>query len=147
MDPNWIAGIDTFIFDCDGVLWRGSHLIPGAKKTLAYLRVLGKKILFVTNNATKSRRAYLQKFKELDLEAHLVIPCPLVHMTMFSYFIRQNEVFGSAYAAAYYMKHALQFPADKKVYVIGMEGMTEELDEQGISYVGAMVNYLSLFGQ
>ena len=53
-------------------------------------------------------------------------------------------MFGSAYAAAYYMKHALKFPTDKKVYVIGMEGMTEELDEQGISYVGAMVN-ISVF--
>ena len=29
------------IFDCDGVLWEGTRLIPGAVDVLAYLRSLG----------------------------------------------------------------------------------------------------------
>lgn len=29
---------DTFMFDCDGVLWHGDHLIPGIRQVLAYLR-------------------------------------------------------------------------------------------------------------
>lgn len=33
---------DTWLFDCDGVLWEGTRLIPGAKEVLAYLRKIGE---------------------------------------------------------------------------------------------------------
>jgi hypothetical protein len=29
---------DTWMFDCDGVLWSGDHVIPGITETLALLR-------------------------------------------------------------------------------------------------------------
>lgn len=29
---------DAYCFDCDGVLWRGGELLPGAAATLALLR-------------------------------------------------------------------------------------------------------------
>ena len=29
---------DTWMFDCDGVLWQGDHLVPGAKEVLQLLR-------------------------------------------------------------------------------------------------------------
>ncbi|KDN46527.1 hypothetical protein RSAG8_04180, partial [Rhizoctonia solani AG-8 WAC10335] len=33
-----VDSYDTFMFDCDGVLWNGDHLIPGTIEVLAYLR-------------------------------------------------------------------------------------------------------------
>lgn len=36
---------DTWLFDCDGVLWEGTRLIPGAKEVLAYLRKIGECLL------------------------------------------------------------------------------------------------------
>jgi 4-nitrophenyl phosphatase len=82
---------DTFMFDCDGVLWHGDHLIPGTIEVLAYLRQQSKchlclashdiliwvystekHILFVTNNATKSRRNYKGKFDKLGVQAEVV---------------------------------------------------------------------------
>lgn len=39
-----------FIFDCDGVIWRGDCVIPGVPETLAFLRSQGKQLFFVTNN-------------------------------------------------------------------------------------------------
>ena len=40
----------------------------------------------------------------------------------------------------------VKFPKEKKVYVIGMEGLEEELREEGINYVGGTVGYISGFG-
>ena len=47
---------DVFIFDCDGVIWKGDSLIDGVPATLEMLKAAGKKIFFVTNNSTKSRK-------------------------------------------------------------------------------------------
>ncbi|CAG8792332.1 17891_t:CDS:2, partial [Dentiscutata erythropus] len=55
---NFIDKFDTFLLDCDGVLWRDNDVISG------------KRILFVTNNSSKSRADYLLKFKKLNIEAN-----------------------------------------------------------------------------
>ena len=36
----------------------------------------------------------------------------------------------------------MKMPKDKKVYVIGMAGLEEELREEGISYIGGTVHAL-----
>nr|GAT48135.1 4-nitrophenylphosphatase [Mycena chlorophos] len=109
---------DTWMFDCDGVLWHGDRLIEGAVDVLSILRRRKKQILFVTNNATKSRKSYKGKFDTLGVEAHV------------------DEIYGSAYAAAVYISSVIKLPKDKKVYVIGMKGMEEELADEGVSFVG-----------
>ena len=38
----------------------------------AFVSFKDKKLIFVTNNATKSRRVYQDKFKLLGIEAHVV---------------------------------------------------------------------------
>lgn len=50
-----LDAVDVFIFDCDGVIWRGDSLIEGIPETLDKLRAAGKRMFFVTNNSTKSR--------------------------------------------------------------------------------------------
>jgi ribonucleotide monophosphatase NagD (HAD superfamily) len=52
----------------------------------------------------------------------------------------QDEVFGSAYASAVYISSVMKLPKDKKVYVIGMSGVEEELEEEGVSYLGGTVS-------
>jgi len=54
-------------------------------------------------------------------------------------FVLQDEVFGSAYAAAVYLSSVLNFPIDKRVYVIGMSGLEDELRSEGISIIGGTV--------
>ncbi|KAH7101688.1 p-nitrophenyl phosphatase [Auriculariales sp. MPI-PUGE-AT-0066] len=115
---NLLDSYDTWLFDCDGVLWHGDRLIDGALDVLALLRKHNKHILFVTNNATKSRRQYKAKFDNLGVEAHV------------------DEIFGSAYASAVYISSVMQLPKDKKVYVIGEAGLEEELANEGLSFVG-----------
>jgi len=84
----------------------------------------------------------------LGIEAH-VVRTPL----LFSYQLPadeytviltlQDEVFGSAYAAAVYLSSVLNFPKDKRVYVIGMSGLEDELRSEGISFIGGTVSRTS----
>jgi len=67
-----IEKYDTWMFDCDGVLWHGDRPVEGAVEVLDTLRKRGKRLLFVTNNATKSRRSYKSKFDQLGVQATVV---------------------------------------------------------------------------
>ncbi|CAG8552988.1 8797_t:CDS:2 [Acaulospora morrowiae] len=116
---SFLEKFDTFLLDCDGVLWHGNTLLPGVREVLALLRQKGKRLIFVTNNSAKSRASYSLKFKKLNIEAN------------------ENEIFGSAYITAYYLKNILKFPKEKKIYVIGESGITEELDLEGIRFCGS----------
>jgi 4-nitrophenyl phosphatase len=93
---------------------------------LAALRKLGKKLIFVSNNSTSSRSDYLKKFQVLGIEAHV------------------DEIFGSSYAAAVYLSKVIKLPKDKQVFIIGMKGMQDELDEEGVAWVGGQVPFIIL---
>uniref|UniRef100_A0A7E4ZRU0 4-nitrophenylphosphatase n=2 Tax=Panagrellus redivivus TaxID=6233 RepID=A0A7E4ZRU0_PANRE len=56
-----LRDIDTFIFDADGVLWLGEDVMPGSPDFLDHLIKLGKRVIVLTNNATKSRAVYAKK--------------------------------------------------------------------------------------
>ncbi|CAL2269824.1 unnamed protein product [Prunus armeniaca] len=112
-----IDSVQTFIFDCDGVIWKGDKLIDGVPETLDLLRSKGKRLVFVTNNSTKSRKQYGKKFETLGLN------------------VNEEEIFASSFAAAAYLK-SINFPKDKKVYVIGEEGILKELELAGYQYLG-----------
>lgn len=73
---------DCFIFDCDGVIWKGDSLIAGVPAVLDKLREMGKMIFFVTNNSTKSRKGYLKKFTSLGLS---VKPEGILYMPMYQH--------------------------------------------------------------
>merc|ERR1719487_2408893 len=83
------------------------------------LRAAGKKIFFVTNNSTKSRKGYLGKFTSLGLN------------------VDAEEIFSSSFAAAAYLEQTKFKETGKKVYVIGEVGIQDELDLIGIPHIGA----------
>lgn len=43
-----------------------------------------------------------------------------------------------------YLKYNLNFPKDKRVYIIGEEGMEKELESEGIKYAGGTVSEISI---
>lgn len=113
-----IEQYDNFLFDCDGVLWSGPTVLPGVVSFFHKLRERGKRILFVSNNASKSRRTLLERINAMGIDG------------------REDEVFSSAYATAAYLKDVLRLPTDRKAYVVGMNGLEDELDANGIQHIG-----------
>jgi len=116
-----VNSCDTFLLDMDGVLWQGDTLLPGVKETLSYLRQKGKTLVFVTNNSTKSRESYLQKLNKLGLDVE--------HQDV-------EKIFGSSFATAVYLSQVVKFPSEKKVYVVGQQGIIDELSRVGIQCCG-----------
>ena len=100
-----LDSVDVFIFDCDGVIWKGDSLIDGVPAVLEMLRKAGKKIFFVTNNSTKSRKGYQGKFTGLGLT------------------VEPEEIFSSSFAAAAYLEQTKFKETGKKVYIIGEVGI------------------------
>ena len=95
-----------------GVLWNGDTAIAGSVHTVAHLKALGKRVVFVTNNSSKSRTKYEEKFAKLGFED-----------------IQRQDITTSASAtASYCRKNNLS-----KVFVVGEQGVLEECALQGIS--------------
>jgi len=85
---------------------------------LEALKAAGKRIFFVTNNSTKSRKGYKGKFTGLGLN------------------VEDEEIFSSSFAAAAYLEQTKFKESGKKVYVIGEIGICEELDLIDIPHIG-----------
>lgn len=119
--PTYYAQI--FLFDCDGVLWSGDHLFDGTVATLEMLRDAGKRVVFVTNNSTKSRTDYRKKLESMGIPA------------------TEEEVFGSSYSASIYISRILpqrhpELNRRPKVFVIGESGIEQELDSENVPHIG-----------
>ncbi|PIK54994.1 putative phosphoglycolate phosphatase [Apostichopus japonicus] len=113
---QFVDSFDTILFDCDGVLWQSNDVISKTPALIAKLRDMGKQPLFVTNNSTKSRRQYMEKFAKLGFK------------------VSENEIFCTAYLAAIYLRNILNFQG--KAYLIGSPGMQEEFKLFDINYTG-----------
>jgi 4-nitrophenyl phosphatase len=100
------------IFDMDGVLYRGSMVMPYARETLDRLRRAGWRIFFATNNSTATRDEYVTRLASLRLGGDL------------------EHVVTSAYATALYLERCE--PRPKDVFVVGADGLREEIRAVGI---------------
>lgn len=96
-----------------GVLWVYTDIIEGSNDVVNKFKEMGKQVFFVTNNSTKTQSEFLEK--ALKLKFNMVA----------------NEIVSTAFLAAKYLK-SKNF--NKKVYVIGSKGITQELDAVGIRH-------------
>lgn len=104
----------AFIFDVDGVLCWGETIIPGSPEAIQRLRDGGKKVIFISNNSTKSRSTYVQKFERLGI--------PVV----------EKDLVLSTYATAQYVANE---KPEARVYMVGAPGLREELELAGLELV------------
>ena len=57
-----------YLFDIDGTLILGNKPINGAEDIITEIRRKGKKFMLFTNNSSRTRLEYVEKFKKMNIE-------------------------------------------------------------------------------
>lgn len=107
-----LAGKKLFLFDIDGTLAVGDHLLPGARALLEEIGRRGGISLFITNNSTRSQRDYVRRFR-----------------TVFDLAVTEEQFITASYvtARALYARYGT-----RTIYAQGTQSFVEELRAQGL---------------
>ncbi len=106
-----LGEVDVFLLDMDGTLYLGNQLIGNMPKTLQKLRKNGKKLVYLSNNSSRSMDAYRQKLQKMGLWGE------------------DDAIYSSATATADYL---CRNHADSTVHVLGTRALKEEFASRGI---------------
>ena len=109
--PDWVASVEGFVIDMDGVLYRGSQAIPEARPFLEALNRLEIPFMMATNNSTQTPANYVEKLRGMGMP------------------IREDQVFTSALATGDYLRAT--YPRGTKAYVVGMSALREAVYGDG----------------
>ncbi len=110
-----------FLIDMDGVIYRGSQVLPGADRFIALLRERNFPFLFLTNNSQRTRRDVATKLQRMGIDAY------------------EEDIFTCAMATARFL--ARQKP-NGTAYVIGEGGLLQALHQNGYSIVDSDPDYV-----
>lgn len=110
-----------YLIDMDGVIYRGSQLIPGADRFIAELVASDIPFLFLTNNSQRTRRDVATKLERLGIR------------------VGEEHVFTCAMATARFL--ARQKP-NGTAFVIGEGGLLTALHSNGYSIVDKDPDYV-----
>jgi NagD protein len=110
-----------FLLDMDGVIYRGSSLIPGADKFIKGLLASDTPFLFLTNNSQRTRRDVRMRLRRMNID------------------VGEDHIFTCAMATARFL--ARQKPHGT-AYVIGEGGLLHALHENGYAIVDHDPDYV-----
>ena len=103
--------IRLVIFDLDGVIYRGSEPVPGARELVAWLHSTDVAVRFATNNSTIARAGYVERLAGMGIAS------------------ATDEIVTSTSAT---IEHLRRHAADvRRILGVGADGMREELEEAG----------------
>jgi phosphoglycolate/pyridoxal phosphate phosphatase family enzyme len=106
--------VETFLFDCDGVLYRSPDSIAGARECILSLLDNNKSVYFITNNAASNRQQLRAKLTTI-----LNLPNNL---------LTDDMMISSSYSCAQYLKQYFTNHETKPIiYVIGSQGLCDEI--------------------
>jgi HAD superfamily hydrolase (TIGR01450 family) len=103
--------LDAVVLDLDGVIYRGGTVIPGSAKAVAELQEAGKKVRFLTNNATKTSEEYSEKLYHMGIRAE------------------RAHILTSGMATAIYIRKTLGM---HRAYVVGGMSLRSEMTKEGV---------------
>ena len=109
-----LAKVKCFLLDMDGTVYLGDELIGDMKNTLNAIRNSGRKVVFLTNNSSKSACAYREKLERIGI------------------FDERDGIYTSGMATTLHI--SAHFPG-KTVYLVGTDALQREFEESGIPLV------------
>lgn len=110
-----------YLIDMDGVIYRGSELIPGAEQFISTLLSCEIPFLFLTNNSQRTRRDVVFKLRRMGID------------------VEERHVYTCAMATALFL--AKQKPHGT-AYVIGEGGLLNALHKHGYANVDHDPDYV-----
>jgi 4-nitrophenyl phosphatase len=118
-----IRNIKLAIFDLDGVIYRGNSLIPNVDKVIRELKNSSIKVVYNSNNSTATREMYVNRLKQLGIDATL------------------KEIYTSASITS---EEISEIKKSANIYVIGETGLKEELKAKGHNLKSELDDYSTI---
>ena len=109
-----LKNIELFLLDMDGTIYLDDDVIDGAIEFINTIREKNKKYIFLTNNSSKSKDAYLEKLNRLGFPA------------------TSENIFTSGMAMGIYLQD--NYP-NKTVYCMGTKCLKDELLNYNVKLV------------
>lgn len=116
---EFLKKYNGFIFDLDGTIYRETNLIDGAIQVFQTLKMLNKRVVFVSNRTTSTKFQYRDKLNFFGIECEA------------------EQIITSAEITANYLYNNY---SDKKVFVIGEEVFVDYLKSYGIKIANHQVD-------
>lgn len=108
---NKLKNKRLFLLDMDGTIYLGNDLFDGTLDFLEYVKKIGGRYIFLTNNSSKSVDKYIEKLASLGIDADV------------------NDFFTSTNATImYFEKHPY-----KKIYALGTQSFKDQLKIAGLN--------------
>ncbi len=105
-----------FLLDMDGTIYLDDDLFDGTLDFLSYVKSIGGRYLFLTNNSSKGSDKYVEKLARLGIES------------------TADDFLTSTDATIAYLKAK----AHKKIYAFGTESFKKQLSDAGLSIVDSL---------
>lgn len=104
----------VFLLDMDGTIYFDSTPIGDMENTLKAMRKAGKKLVYFTNNSSKTPSEYVEKLRKIG------------------FYDEKDMVYTSGMATAEYIN---EFYSGKRVYLVGTEALKKDFISYGINLV------------
>lgn len=101
-----------FLFDIDGTIALSEDVIDGTYELLNYIKRIGGKAVYITNNSSKSTADYVEKFRKMKIEA-----------------APEDFVTAGSFTLSYLTEHH----AGDLIYAMATESYVRELQKAGLS--------------
>ena len=106
--------IRLFVLDLDGTVSLGDRLLPGAAEMIARARALGRRILFFTNNTSRSPLEYVERLNRMGLA------------------VTRADILTAGDVTVHYLR---QHHPDARVFLLGVPALRESFAAGGIRLV------------
>lgn len=107
---------ELFVFDMDGTIYLGERVFPEAVKFIRRLRENGKRILFFTNNASRTPEFYIVRLSGMGFDA------------------KRTEIMTSGDVTIAYLLSECE---GRSVYVMGTPELVRSFRKAGINVIGS----------